>query len=299
MNTVQHKRIRPISTWRLLSTPCARRGCQYHAPMWQGFFGRDDGIICNDQWFCSAECFEAAAAEQFFTLAFQAMNVRRARPTRMPLGLHLLSRDIISEEQLSAALQLHRTSELPMGQCLLRLGAIDTAQLTSAIAAQWACPVFSASSFQPGVASLLPRLVRERYRVSPVHFTSSSQCLFVGFTSAVDYRVLQSIEYMLNCTTEPCILSDESFENYFTRCDPAPEVCDNSISEVVFERSLPPEEMSRIASSYSEQVRASDVRFSACADFIWTRVHGRRTSVHLLFARSSSGTPKVPASTLR
>jgi len=96
------------------------------------------GTRLFEQWFCSPACFEYGAQHKIVEL-LSARDKQEKPPTlRMPLGLLLLSRGILSHEQLKIALDHQRVSGANFGDVVQQLGFATQQQVTAAVAAQWA-----------------------------------------------------------------------------------------------------------------------------------------------------------------
>lgn len=273
--------LRSIGELKQLSPRCAHHTCSRRSPVWTGFFGRDDGIRSNTDWYCGPQCFESALTDDFVLLTSGGHAQRRAVTNHMPLGLILLARGAITHEQLRAALDLQKRTAHRIGDCLRQLAGISEQEITAAIAAQWGCPVFPSSSIHPGAPLLVPLQLMEHYKMVPVHCTGSGRNLFVGFSERVDYALLYAIEQMLHSPTEPCVISSSTYIESLER-----RRAREANADVVFDRPMPADEMARTLRSYAQHLSASEVRYAACTDYVWACVQGHRTVIHLLFRRT-------------
>ena len=271
--------MRPLTTWRELTPNCSYQQCTHRAPFWNGVFGHTQGVRTNQGWFCSPSCFEQSLADALFT--FLRREQTPARPAnRLPIGLLLMSRDELSQDELKQALQMHRQTGMRVGDCIRKLGCVSEAAITSAIAAQWACPVFPTASVDPALATMVPRVLLEKYRMLPVHLGSSGKRLFIGFSDGVDYSALYGLEQLLGCQTEPCIISSSTFNDVLEHQqdrDPG--------TDVVIESRASAAEIARMTTEYARQVEAHEVRYAPVGEYVWVRLHGLRSRLNLLYHR--------------
>jgi hypothetical protein len=117
----------------------------------------------------------------------------------------------------------------------------------------------------------------ELYSMLPVHFVAQTNKLVIGFAELVDYRILSTIEAMLDCTVVPCFIARNEFENHFQAARLRP-----SNDEVLFDRRAGLHEIASITRSYAWQMSAVAASFGLCRDYVWSRLHGTQVSVDLL-----------------
>jgi len=236
------------------------------------------GIRMQDQWFCGPDCLEDSLAKTLAALNLSARKQQPAHRNRVPLGLTLLSRGHLSEDQLKAALDQHRASGARLGDVILHLGFATEQQVTSALAVQWGHPVFPLHGMASDTPVRIPTRLLELNRMLPVHYAEASKRLLVGFADGVDYRILDAIAQVLPCFPSPCIIAASEYRRRL-ECI----VTQTRGNEVVFDGKSSPREMARIIRNYAVQTYADDMRFAACGDHLWTRLTGRRHEMDILF----------------
>jgi len=259
---------------------CENPECPTRRNFWPPVRRRSTGIHLGRQWLCSPACLERSLVGLFREIV---ANVRpwSPKPRRVPLGLLLLSRGVIAEEQLRVALERQRLAgREPLGYWLQEIGAATEQDVTAALAIQWACPVFPlerSASFRECV-SMIPLPIVESARMLPVHFLPHSNLFYAGFVEGVDHSVLTAVERVLNCRALPCIIARPSFDRVFAeiRSLPNPEL-------FRFESVVDPAEMSRITASFAQQLSAKQVVVAACREFAWIRFHSGTVERDLLF----------------
>jgi len=203
----------------------------------------------------------------------------KARNSRVPVGLLLLSRGILTAEQLRSALDHQRRTGLNFGEVVQQLGFATPEQVTAAVAAQWACPVFSLGDRRLELQVRIPRQFLELYRMLPVHFVESERRLLIGFVSGIQHQVLYTIGYMTSCTVAPCFITAREYEQHLY----SPSTSFLRDDELVFEQIVEIAEMARITTSYVVQLGAERVRMGKCRDYLWVRIWGRKREMDLLF----------------
>jgi hypothetical protein len=263
--------------WESLAPLCAAESCRRRT-RWHGILRRSAGIRFEGGWFCGPDCLEEELETRLDTLLGQGRTLPDSPEHRVPLGLLLLSRGILQQQQLNEALRRHRESGERFGACVRRLGLASEKQITAALAAQWGCPVYS----RGGAANcerLIPRLLQETHRMAPMHWVESGRCLFVGFEQKVEYTLLFAIEKMLDCHTEPCIVHESELNRILRENSAA------TGDEVLFASARTANEMAAAIASYAQQSEAERVKVGDCPEHIWVKFERNQSSLHLLFRK--------------
>ncbi|HZQ96259.1 MAG TPA: hypothetical protein VFA67_14690 [Candidatus Sulfotelmatobacter sp.] len=214
-------------------------------------------------------------------LLCQPPPLPRAVQHRIPLGLLMLARGLISQEQLQAALTAQRAGgSRKVGQWLQEMGAISEQEITAALGIQWCCPVFNLhETALPLCVDLVPRPLLDFFRMVPVHFAAARRDLYMAFSRAVDYSALYAVEQILRCNTRPCLIGESTMDHVLENLRrQRPES-----TQRVFDSYTDKSEMARIARSYVLRVSAREVRIVRCGDYIWLRLEDHRQPVDLLF----------------
>ena len=240
---------------------------------------RHRGIRLADSWYCSPGCFRSAAATRIAELCASSVKPLTTQKSRIPLGLMLHARGVLTKEQLEHALDSHRTSGANFGEAVQQLGFATAEQVTAAVAAQWACPVFPLSDQPFAIPIRIPRRLLELYQMLPVHFAENGRRLLIGFVTSVQYQILYTIEHMTECAVQPCFITAQNYERKLHSC-PAPFARED---ELLFEQVMNTSEIASIATNYVVQVGAAQARIGRCRNYLWTRTWGRKGEVDLLF----------------
>ena len=235
------------------------------------------GYFLSGRWFCTPECLEHAAKLEVLTLLNSQQNVA-PRPTRIPLGLILHSRGVITPEQLSLSLAEQRKSGESIGEVVIKLGFADELQVTSAAASQWGHPVFRVKPGHTAVEIRIPHLLMDLYRMVPVHFTEVGSRLLMGFLRTPQHAALRTIEHMTLCNATPCFVTPSG---YSTIADQINQ--DERDNEIVFERNSSAGEIANVIRNYVLQSGANEARVGRCREYIWARVFGAKATLDILF----------------
>jgi Type II secretion system (T2SS), protein E, N-terminal domain len=263
-----------------ISPRCGNDKCSTRNNLWPVIRKPSSGINLEGNWLCSPACLEYSAARLLEGIVPKA---RRWKPQghRVPVGLLLLSRGIIRHDQLRTALKRQSVAGGGrLGHWLQEIGATTEPQLTAALAAQWACPVFPLERERSFIecATMLPMPLIESARMLPVYLSHERETLYVAFVDGVDYRSLQAAEHVLGCQTAPCAVSESAFDRSLeeARLLSHPE-------QFLFQSVKDPAEMAHITASFALQLQATSVRLTGCGEFAWVRFHSETVSRDLLF----------------
>ena len=253
----------------LTSLPiCASRFCPRPPTLWQRWWARKEGISLEDRWYCSLDCFQAGFFQALERAAF-ARPRSIHRPNRLPLGLILLSQGEITGEQLQHALQQQRAAGAgKIGEWLVKSGAVTEERVTAALAAQQGCPLLALSEPHPVPETFYwPEFLVQRYLAVPVLYSQRRSVLYVGFREGVDHSFLLSLEQMLGCRTQPCILPPATYRRQL-------EIMAFTLqSETILIRERQDGvAMTRTIGNYAEQLRAQSCRLTCCDDLLWIRL---------------------------
>ena len=241
------------------------------------------GITMYGCWYCSSACFKAAAEKKFAELLTTGQE-QVNHVSRMPLGLLLIGRSLLTAEQLSEATEEQKESEGEIGEILARRGFVNEKQVTGARAVQWSCPVFSVPkhSIQTGIQ--IPSALIQLYSAIPLHYVPRTKRLFVGFVLGIEYGLLYAIEQMTGCNTQPCFVTPSDFEIQMQLREQMQELCaDTTPKEWTFESIQTPAEMAQILCSHGVDLEADEVIISRCREYLWARLKYGPEAVDLFF----------------
>ncbi len=257
----------PLATLAALPA-CANAFCPRPPTLWQRWWARHEGMQLQKRWYCSPECFQEGLLRRLNELAMLAPR-QASQPTRTPLGLVLLSQGAITARQLRAALEAQRRAGSGLlGEWLIRMGAISEPQVTSALAVQQGCPVFAGREPRSlPVAMHWPAPLTQSYRAVPVFYNPAQGDLYVGFLEGVHHGFLYSLERMLDCRTQPCILEPAAFRENVER-----QAWPGKNETIVIQQRQSAIEMTRTIANYAGQVHAESCGITWCDDHLWIRL---------------------------
>lgn len=256
------------------------------------------GIHTPDEWYCSADCF-AAAMQVPLTGILRGRLAEMPRNPRLSIGLALLSKGMLTEDQLREATARSQWRGEDLETALLALGLATQKQLAAARAVQWGYPVLSQEGPAPTVRADLPLAFLGSFEAVPVHYAPAAKRLVLGFVHRVEPSVVRAVEEITGCHAESCFVTPAEFED-LRHCCTATE----GYEECVLEQPGTPAHMARTLGGYAVEVSAREAAWVACKSWIWVRLAGKRKTVDILFSlravparqAESLATPSVIAS---
>jgi hypothetical protein len=245
------------------------------------------GIRVGAEWYCSVDCFVTAARTPFAALSARRV-MEMPRNPRLSLGLALLSKGFLSEDQLRMATDLSRENGVDLEETLLALGWTSEKHLAAARSAQWGYPVVNQERAGHVVQVGVPLSLLHAFSAAPLFYSPATKRLVLGFVERVDHRLLQSLELIAGYRAEPCFLTAAEFAEQM-RCVVLPA----DYEEVVAEESGDPAQMARRLGRCALDAAATDATFVQCKSWVWARLTGKRRTVDVLFAKANtSATPR-------
>ncbi len=264
--------------WAEALPDCGEEECSLRRRLWRRLQWWNSTIELQGTRYCAPQCFEQALCQCF--LGISPRTASAARPQhRIPLGLLMLSRGQLTNQQLRAALEAQHGSGRRLGECLERMGFATEQQVTTALGLQWACPVLTLSENPDwSCAELLPFRLIESFRMLPIQFVKATHTFYLAFSDGIDYSALYAIEQMLSCRTEACLVSRSAMERGLEQIGHA-----RRAGDFLFEGWRQAREMARITCGHVLKLGASQVRVVGCAGLVWVRLAAGRDTAHLLF----------------
>ena len=259
---------------------CDNRRCLNRNSLWPIVRRRSGGIHLEGRWFCCPACFEESVAALLETIVPLASRWK-PKVHRLPIGLVLLSHGVIRDDQLRQALERQRLEGARrLGYWLLEMGAVSEDQITSALAAQWACPVFPLASDRSFLqcSMMLPAAIIKAARMLPVYSSRDGSSVYMAFAEGVDHGSLRSAEHILGRTTVPCFVSESALDRALEKIDSRERP-----DEFSFETVADIREMARITRSFAVQLQAQSVQLVGCREFAWARIHSMGIARDILF----------------
>lgn len=178
------------------------------------FWKKSSRPVFEGEWFCGKECarnaLEAIVRRQRMSAVSGAGG--DAHKHRIPLGLVLLDRGLISSEQLQAALLAQKIAgHGRLGDWLHETCGLGSDAIAKALGAQWNRPVLSLSGFRADkMALVLPDALRKRLGVLPLR-VAAGKILYLAFQDRIDHAAVAMLERMSGLRVESGFLTEESF----------------------------------------------------------------------------------------
>lgn len=246
------------------------------------------GMRLDQDWYCSIGCFFEAAYDRFLSLSYTRI-VEMPHTPRIPIGLAMLSKGFLTDEQLRFATAQSNVCGEELEVTLLRLGLADEWQLTAARAAQWGVPVFGQDRVGYPVSVDIPVALLRNYAAAPLHYSAGTKRLLLGFVHRVEHSLLISLESMCGYSVEPCFITPTGFAGQMARLTPVAD-CE----ERVIEEDLTPPRMAKTLARIAVEVSAKEARFAHFRNLEWVRLTGKRRNVNVLFSgRIETGNGKM------
>lgn len=265
---------------------CENEACTAHG-FWRRLARtRNGGVFLQGRWYCSLDCFEQAIARIFAGLMQRSDEVS-PRVHRVPIGLLLLGRGIIDEQQLKRALQAQREAGTGrLGRWLVGLGIASPQEVSTALAAQWGCGIFPLDGDQRYIefSGMLPFALLESSRMLPVRYLSERQLLFLAFSEDIDHTAIYAIERLLGNQTKACVVSDSAMEQAMERIRGMERP-----SEMLFDTVWDASEIARTIRQHAVAMGAEELIMARPRHFLWVRMKTSGEARDLMFREPKTG----------
>src|SRR5581483_9955871 len=142
MNAILKSLLPPLDFgWNQVRARCALPTC-HNKLLMRPVPQRGAGINVGQEWYCGVDCFVAGARTPLAALSARRV-MEMPRNPRLSLGLALLSKGLLTDEQLRVATDLSRENGADLADILLALDWTNERHLAAARSAQWGYPVLS------------------------------------------------------------------------------------------------------------------------------------------------------------
>ena len=275
-----------------------RAACDLHScrnkQIVRSFPGGRQGVRVGQRWYCSVDCFVQAARAPLFALSSRRI-VEIPRSPRLSLGLAMLSKGYLTQNQLRTATdQSHRRNE-SLDRTLLHLGMATEKQLAVARSAQWGYPVLAQEHIGHMVRADIPPAILDACSAVPLHYSLAAQRIVLGFVLRVEHGLLESIEQVTGCRVEPCFITATDLAEQMERLTRVP-----GYNEVLIDDPGTPEKMARTVGRMAVEVGAREACFTQCKNNVWVRLTGKRGIIDVIFRAKNEviGAPSTSTSFL-
>jgi hypothetical protein len=235
------------------------------------------GVRMGERWYCSVDCFAKAARERFSALTM-VRTVETPHNPRLSIGLVMLSKGYLSDEQLRFAVARSQLSGEELEVVLVQLGLASEWQLAAARAVQWGYPVLGRDRISQSVDSDIPLTLLKAFSAVPLHYSESTKRLLLGFVNRVENSLLHSIEQVTGCRAEPCFITPTEYRAQMERLTTVPDY-----TEVVVTDAFTAGKAAKAVGGYAIEIAARKASFAYCQNFAWMRLSGKRRIIDVLF----------------
>jgi hypothetical protein len=235
------------------------------------------GVRVGESWYCSPGCFEKGTRHLLAQLASDYVEGTPSQP-RFSLGLALLSRGIVSEDQLRNASLKAQADGILLEEILLEQGCVNEKQLAAARGTQWGHPSLGIDIAQKPVEANLPLSLLRAHSAVPIHYSHEMKRVVLGFVHRVEHSLLHAIEQISGCRAEPCFITPSDFNLQSTRFNTLA-----GYEEVVSEHPADPLHIARSLVDFAGQMPDSEARFTRCKSWIWVRMTSEEGMVDAIF----------------
>src|SRR5580698_2349890 len=207
--------------WNRVRAACALPEC-HNKLLTKYVPGSRIGIFVGESWYCSPDCFALGSRKTLATFSSGCV-VEMPRNPRLSLGLALVSKGLITEDQYREAVIRSQCRAETLETTLLECGYVSEKKLAAGRAAQCGYPALVQELSGPIVEVDLPSSLLRAHRAAPIHYSAKSKRLVLGFVDRVEHGLLQSIEQITGCRAEPCFITPAEFAEQMERVTALPE----------------------------------------------------------------------------
>lgn len=278
MNTIVKALLPPIDFgWNHVRARCGLPTC-HNKLLMRAVPQSRIGIHVGRAWYCCVDCFVTASREPLAALCAGRI-VEMPRNPRLSLGLAMLAKGFLTEDELRAATERSQEAREDLEATLLRLGLAGEKQIAAARGAQWGAPVLGPEMAGRMVSADFPRTLLDGFSAVPLHYSPQAKRLLLGFIHRVEHSLLQSFEQMTGCRAEACFVTPTEFEDQVQRVTIAADY-----EEVVKDEPGTPAHMARTLGGLAVEIGAREARFVRCKSWVWARLAGKRQKADVVFA---------------
>ena len=266
--------------WKPWAGRCAAAGCLRRGKLWPSWLHTSARVLFEGRWYCEPRCFNSLL-ESRVSYLLSGFRARKTKLHRLPIGLLLISRRVISSDHLRHALRLQReTATGRLGEWLCCMGVVREEQITAALGQQWGCPVFPLGDEMANSAwrGRVPLPLLDSARAVIAHASPDGGVLHLAFGDHLDHFLLYAVEQMLDCRTVACVAPETRIAESLTYLR-----LHNEKAEIAFDSIRDPQEMAWIICNYATELQATRVAVVRVSSHIWVRFFSGETARDLLF----------------
>ncbi len=202
---------------------CSNSLCTHSKLGWQLL---SSGYFVQGEWYCSIPCLRRAVRSlvRHFLLRPKEQSPPALRKTR--IGAILVSRRLITQNQLKAALEKQRREGKLLGECLREMHYISCRDLTIALSEQQGLPWMEeiTPSVSDRVLNFIPKKLCQVFKVFAVGYRSQNQALMVALGGPSEQTLIPLLRRMLECDVYAFVSDDEKVSQLIKRyVEPKPD----------------------------------------------------------------------------
>jgi len=131
------------------------------------------------------------------------------RPRKIRIGDHLIAQQLITQEQLEAALQSQKNTSKKLGAALIELGAITHDQLLNFLAEQLNIEYVDIKKFtlKPEIVNIIPEIHARRFRI--IALKEEGDTLVIGMADPTDLFAYDEIAKTLHRPIKTAVVSED------------------------------------------------------------------------------------------
>ncbi|MGE0554153.1 MAG: type II secretion system protein GspE, partial [Gemmatimonadales bacterium] len=139
------------------------------------------------------------------------------------LGEILLTENLVTRDQLSAALAEQRSSGHRLGYVLIRMGIVPEVEITKVLARQHRLPAVDLSRFEVDakILKLIPSDVAKKHCVLPLK--REGRTLTVAMADPSDHGLLQDLKFITRFDLFPVLAGEYTLRNLIEKYYDAPD----------------------------------------------------------------------------
>jgi type IV pilus assembly protein PilB len=147
------------------------------------------------------------------------------------LGQLLVSKKIISEEQLLQAIDLQKKEGGRVGSNLIKLGFLTEESLVEFLSNQYSVPSVSLSKLEidPSIIKFVPYDVANKYQIFPI--SKNGATLKLAMTDPSNVFAIDDVKFMTNYEVEPAVATEseikEAIARHYEQSEALQDVIDN------------------------------------------------------------------------
>ncbi len=124
---------------------------------------------------------------------------------KIQLGEILISKNLVSRDQINEALRLQVSGNRRLGYLLIKMGIITEEQLLDILAEQLALPVIDVNQeFTSEAKNVLPRYLCRKYSVLPLRIEKNN-IISLAMADPLDHEAINNVEYYTGMVVKPSL----------------------------------------------------------------------------------------------